>query len=96
LLLLLEEERAEGARGIKIFSYFILYHKMPRATETTERTARWNISDDDKFQSLITRGKIDINNITPKFIESIRTKHGWENCTATNFRQNYRRVANTL
>ncbi len=69
---------------------------MPRATGTTERTARWNSSDDDKFRSLFAKGKIDIDNITPKFIESIRTKHGWENCTATNFRQNYQRVANTL
>jgi hypothetical protein len=69
---------------------------MPRATGTTERTARWNSSDDDKIQSLVAKGKIDINNITPKFIESIRTKDGWENRTATNFRQNYQRVANTL
>jgi hypothetical protein len=69
---------------------------MPRATGTTERTASWNSSDDDKFQGLVAKGKIDINNITPKSIESIRTKHGWENCTATNFRQNYQRAANTL
>jgi hypothetical protein len=69
---------------------------MPKATRTTEPTARWNSSDDDKFQSLIAKGKIDIDNITPKFIEPIRTKHGWENRTATNFCQNYQRVANTL
>jgi hypothetical protein len=49
---------------------------MPRATGTTERTARWNSSDDDKFRSLVAKKKIDINNITPKFIKSIRTKHG--------------------
>ncbi len=69
---------------------------MPRATGTTEHTTRWNSSDDNKFQSLVAKGKIDIDNITPKFIESIRTKHGWENRTATNFRQNYHRDANTL
>ncbi len=69
---------------------------MPRATGTTEHTARWNSSDDDKFQSLVAKGKIDIDNITLKFIKSIRTKHGWENHTATNFYQNYQRVANTL
>jgi hypothetical protein len=49
-----------------------------------------------KFRSLVAKGKIDIDNITPKFIKSIRTKDGWENRTATNFRQNYQRVANTL
>ncbi len=69
---------------------------MPTAAGTTERTARWNSSDDDEFRSLVAKGKIDINNITSKFIESIRKKHGWENRTATNFRQNYRRVAKTL
>jgi len=71
-------------------------HKMPRATRTTERIARWNSSDDAEFQSLVEKGYIDINNISPKFIESIRTRHGWENCSATNFCQNYRRVVKTL
>jgi hypothetical protein len=73
LLLLLEIEREEGARGIKIFSYLILHHTMPRATGTTERTARWNSLDNDKFRGLVAKGKIDIDNITPKFIKSIRT-----------------------
>jgi hypothetical protein len=69
---------------------------MPKAIRTTERTARWNSLDNAKFQSLVKRGYIDINNITPKFIKSIRTRHGWENPSATNFCQNYRRVVNTL
>jgi hypothetical protein len=76
-LLLLEEEREEeGARGNKIFSYLIRFHKMPRATGTTEHTARWNSSDDAKFQSLIKRGYIYIDDTTRKFIKSIRTRHG--------------------
>ncbi len=69
---------------------------MPRATGTTECTARWNSLDDAEFQSLIERGYINVDDITPKFIESIKTRQGWEKCSATNFRQNYRRVANTL
>jgi hypothetical protein len=92
----LEEERKEGARGVKIFSYLILHYTIPRATGTTECTGRWNSSDNDKFPGLIAKGKTDIDNITPKFIKSIRTKHCWENRTATNFCQNYRRVVNTL
>ncbi len=58
--------------------------------------ARWNISDDAKFRKLAHKGKIDINNITPVFIETIRKKHGWEKCIALNFCTNYCRVANTL
>ncbi len=76
--------------------FHISYHKMPRATKTTERTARWNSWDNDKFWSLVARGYINIDNISPKFIKSIRTRHGWENFSAINFCQNYRRVANTL
>jgi hypothetical protein len=52
--------------------------------------------DNAEFQSLVERGYIDINIITPKFIKSIRTRHSWENHSATNFCQNYRKVANTL
>ncbi len=62
----------------------------------SKQTARWNISDDAKFQQLAHKGKINIDNITPVFIETIRKKHGWENRTASNFCTNYRRVANTL
>ncbi len=51
---------------------------------------------DAEFRSLVERGYIDINDITPKFIESIRARHGWENRSATNFCQNYRRVVKTL
>ncbi len=53
-------------------------------------------SDDAEFQKLAHKDKIDIDNITPVFIETIRKKHGWENCTALNFRKNYQRVTNTL
>jgi hypothetical protein len=70
---------------------------MPRAIGTSEKTARWNNSDDAKFRKLVRRGIINIDDITPGFIESIRTiKDGWENSSASNFRTNYRRVANTL
>jgi hypothetical protein len=71
-------------------------HNMPRVTRASEQTARWNLSDTTKFQELVDKGKIDINNITPVFIEAIRKKHGWENCSHSNFRDNYRKVANTL
>jgi hypothetical protein len=87
-------ERGGGSKRHKDF--FISLDKIPRATRTTEHTARWNSSDNAEFRSLVKRGYVNINNITPKFIESIRTRHGWENRSATNFRQNYRRVMNTL
>jgi hypothetical protein len=45
---------------------------MPRVTGTSKRTAKWNISDNPKFQKLAHKGKIDIDNITPVFIETIR------------------------
>jgi hypothetical protein len=54
---------------------------MPRVTGTSEQTARWNLSDDAKFLELAHKHKIDIDNITPVFIETIRKKHGWENRT---------------
>jgi hypothetical protein len=70
---------------------------MPRWVRSKERTARWNESDDAKFQKLVKKGRIDIDDITPAFIKSIRTSSPqWENCSAKNFRTNYRRVANTL
>jgi hypothetical protein len=93
LLLLEEEKEEEGAR--RHSDFFISLHKMPRVTGTTEHTARSNSLDVTKFRSLVKRGYIDIDKITPKFIESIRKRHGWENCSATNFHQNYRRVADT-
>jgi hypothetical protein len=58
--------------------------------------ARWNLSDTAKFQELVDKGKIDIDNITPVFIETIRKKHGWENHSTSNFRNNCHKVANTL
>jgi hypothetical protein len=89
--------RRERGGGIKrCQDFFISLHKMPRATGTTERIARWNSLDDAEFRSLVERGYIDIKDITQKFIKSIRTRHGWENCSATNFCQNYRRVVKTL
>ncbi len=45
---------------------------MPRVTGTSKQTERWNISNDAKFQELAHKGKIDINNITPVFIETIQ------------------------
>ena len=58
--------------------------------------ARWNKSDDAKFRELVKRGKIDITDVTPATIDYVRAKYGWVNRSETNFRQNYRRVANTL
>jgi hypothetical protein len=69
---------------------------MPRVTGAQEQMAMWNNSNNAKFRSLAKRGNININDITLAFIESIRTKHGWENHSAENFRQSYQRVVNTL
>ena len=71
-------------------------HNMPRVRGSQERTARWNNSDDAKFRSLVDSGHINIKDITPAFIETIRTRHGWDNRSTANFRQNYRRVAKTF
>ncbi len=69
---------------------------MPRGTGLNEQTARWNKSDNAKFRKLVKRGKIDITDVTPATIDYVRAKYGWVNHLETNFRQNYRRVANTL
>jgi hypothetical protein len=69
---------------------------MPRVTGASEQTARWNLSNTAKFEELEDKGKINIDNITPVFIETIRKKHSWENCSRLNFRDNYCKVANTL
>jgi hypothetical protein len=45
---------------------------MPRVVGTSEKMARWNSSDGAEFQKLVHRGIIDIEGITPRFIESIR------------------------
>jgi hypothetical protein len=66
---------------------------MPRVRGSQEKTARGNNS---KFRSLVDSGHINIKDITPAFIETIRTRHGWDNCSTANFRQNYQRVANTF
>jgi hypothetical protein len=66
-------------------------------SQIQEQTARWNESDDTEFKKLVKKGCIDINDITPAFIKSIRTSSPqWENRSAENFRTNYQRVANTL
>jgi len=69
---------------------------MARGVGLHEKTARWNESDDAKFRSQVLSGIINIDDITPPFIENVRVNHGWEIRTRDNFRQNYRRVANTL
>ena len=92
---LLEEEREEeGVRGIKILAFHFTKCQEPPELQSAQQGR--NILDDAEFRSLVERGYIDINDITPKFIKSIRIRHGWENCSATNFCQNYRRVVKTL
>ena len=69
---------------------------MPRLIGSPETTSRWNKSDDAKFRTQVDSGIIDIDDVTPKSIESVRTTHGWDNRTKLNFRINYRRVAGLL
>ena len=77
--------------------FISLSHNMPRVAGSSENTARWNSADDVEFQKLVHRGIIDIEDITPRFIESIRaSQERWKTRSASNFRTNYRRVANTL
>ena len=77
--------------------FISLSHNMPRVAGSSEKTARWNSADDVEFQKLVRRGIIDIEDITPRFIESIRaSQERWKTRSASNFRTNYRRVANTL
>ena len=69
---------------------------MPRVLGAEEKTKRWNKEDHKKFQRLVRKGNIDIENINPAFINKIRDKHGWDNRTIHNFRANYKKSANTL
>ena len=69
---------------------------MPRVLGSQEKTKRWNKADHEKFRRLVQKGKIDIDNITPAFIDKIRTKHGWDIRTVHNFRANYKKCVNTL
>jgi hypothetical protein len=80
----------------EIFTFISYPHNMPRATGLNKRTARWNKSDDAKFLDLVVRGKINIVDVTPATIDYIRAKYSWVNRSETNFRQRYKRVANTL
>ena len=69
---------------------------MPRAAGATEQVKRWSASDTAKFKTQVKEGKIDINNITPDFIEAVRVNHGWEPRSKLNFRDNYKRIVNLL
>jgi hypothetical protein len=69
---------------------------MPRAAGAIEKTKRWNGSDTAKFKKQVKEGKIDIDNITPAFIESVRVNHGWEPRSKENFRDNYKRIVNLI
>lgn len=69
---------------------------MPRAAGATEQVKRWSDSDTAKFKTQVKEGKIDIDNIDPKFIESVRVNHGWEPRSKLNFRDNYKRIVNLI
>ena len=67
-----------------------------RAIGLPEKSKRWDVSDNAKFRAQVKAGIIDIDDISPKFIENVRENHGWKIRSKENFRTNYRRVANTL
>ena len=69
---------------------------MPRAAGATEQVKRWSPSDTAKFKTQVKEGKIDIDNIDPKFIEKVRVNHGWEPRSKLNFRDNYKRIVNLI
>ena len=88
---------ASDVRVIHFISLHLIMHNMPRCVGSSEKTVRWNSSNDAEFRKLVGRGIIDIKDITPHFIESIReSSERWKTRSATNFRSNYRRVTNTL
>ena len=98
--------RPTWARSITLASdvwviHFISLHlitlNMPRRIGSSEKMVRWNSSDDAKFWKLVGRCVVNIEDITPRFIESIREfSERWKTRSAMNFCSNYRRVANTL
>ena len=69
---------------------------MARTAGKPESTKKWEKSEDAKFREQVKEGIIDIDDISPKFIENVQENHGWKNRSKENFRTNYRRVANTL
>ena len=69
---------------------------MLRVLGSQGKTKWWNTADQKKFRCLVRKGKIDIDNITPAFIDKIRTKHGWDNRTVHNFRANSKKCVNIL
>ena len=69
---------------------------MSRAAGATEQVKRWSDSDTAKFKTQVKEGKIDIDNIDPKFIEKVRVNHGWEPRSKLNFRDNYKRIVNLI
>ena len=69
---------------------------MARTAGKPESTKRWDKSEDAKFREQVKEGIIDIDDISPKFIENVRENHGWKNRSKENFRTNYCQVANTL
>jgi hypothetical protein len=83
--------------NLHLAPFISLSHNMPRVAGSSEKTARCNSADDIEFRKLVRRGIIDIEDITPHFIESLRaSEERWKTRSASNFRTNYRRVANTL
>ena len=53
----------------------LIIHDMPRVAGATETVKRWNGSNTAKFKKQVKEGKIDVNNINPTYIESIRVNH---------------------
>ena len=69
---------------------------MPRSAGVQERAKRWDNSESAKFQEQVNSGIIDIDDVNPTTIETIRTNHSWSYRTRENFRANYKRVAAKL
>jgi hypothetical protein len=58
----------EKERHCEQFHLHLISHNMPGAIGTPEQTARWNNSEDTKFQSIVARCTINIVNIIPAFL----------------------------
>ena len=74
-----------------VHSHYLLY----MSGRKKETSARWNEADKDSFRQRAAEGKIDITNVTPAYIETIRVKY-WSGCSKIAFRTNYRSIASAL
>ena len=62
---------------------------------SAETSARWNDADRKFFREKVDAGIIDIDDTTPRYIDSIRQKF-WGGKKPITFRDNYRTFAATL